>query len=416
MIQSTPIASRSRDPVQSTPTREHPVSNHFLDRGLTNLRRFISDLTQYRSKIQLLATILVSEHIAQAREDQSPLFITALDVKRAFDLVDHNLLKFNLLPTIPDPKVWSITSSLISDSVSQVAVGGHLGRPIHNKAGVGQGGTLSPRLYKKQADNLLDLLEVLHLSPGFGTLGAGASTCADDTTLLAPSIFKQQNQIDLMTVNADMYRYIIHPKKTKIMAINSFEDPELYLRSDRVQVTDSLTILGVDYTADPKRQMETIHKHFNSARGTAYALMGAGLHGINGINPKASRNIIQLFVVPKLLYGLEVLVLSKKQIDQLEIYFKKLLKQIQSLPDNVADPASYLLIGLLPAEAYYDRNLIVMFSMVLQDPLLFKIAQRQFSQKNHNSSSWFMYAQRRLERYNIPSPMQCVAQNTDPKQ
>ena len=58
----------------------------------------------------------------------------------------------------------------------------------------------------------------------------------------------------------------------------------------------------------------------------------------------------------------------------------------------------------------------MMFSMVLQDPLLFQIAQRQFSQKNHNSLSWFMYAQRRLERYNIPSPMQCVAQNTDPKQ
>ena len=149
-----------------------------------------------------------------------------------------------------------------------------------------------------------------------------------------------------MTVNADMYRYIIHPKKTKVMAISSFEDPELYLRSDRVQVTDSLTILGVDYTADPKRQMETIHKHVNSARGTAYALMGAGLHGINGLNPKASRNIIQLFVVPKLLYGLEVLVLSKKQIDQLEIYFKKLLKQIQSLPDNVEDPASLVFYRL----------------------------------------------------------------------
>ena len=131
-------------------------------------------------------------------------------------MVDHNLLKFKLLPTIPDPKVWFITSSLISDSVSQVAVGGHLGRPIRNKAGVGQGGILSPCLYKKQADNLLDLLEVLHLSPGFGTLGAGAPTWADDTTLLAPSIFKQQNQIDLMTVNATCTATSFTPRRQKL--------------------------------------------------------------------------------------------------------------------------------------------------------------------------------------------------------
>jgi hypothetical protein len=42
-----------------------------------------------------------------------------------------------------------------------------------------------------------------------------------------------------------------------------------------------------------------------TARKTVYALMGAGLHGMNGINPMVSIHMIKCFVLPRLLYGLD---------------------------------------------------------------------------------------------------------------
>jgi hypothetical protein len=69
-----------------------------------------------------------------------------------------------------------------------------------------------------------------------------------------------------------------------------------------------------------------------TARKTVYALMGAGLHGMNGINPMVSIHMIKCFVLPRLLYGLDVIRLTKTDIKNLSTYFVQLLKQIQHLP------------------------------------------------------------------------------------
>jgi hypothetical protein len=47
-------------------------------------------------------------------------------------------------------------------------------------------------------------------------------------------------------------------------------------------------------------------------------------------------------------YGLEMLLPTGKILEQLKIHYKKVLKQILSLYINVADPAIYILSGLLP--------------------------------------------------------------------
>jgi hypothetical protein len=72
-----------------------------------------------------------------------------------------------------------------------------------------------------------------------------------------------------------------------------------------------------------------------TARKTVYALMGAGLHGMNGINPMVSIHMIKCFVLPRLLYGLDVTRLTKTDIKNLSTYFVQLLKQIQHLVQPV---------------------------------------------------------------------------------
>jgi hypothetical protein len=67
--------------------------------------------------------------------------------------------------------------------------------------------------------------------------------------------------------------------------------------------------------------------------------MGAGLHELNGVNPKVAIHLIQIYVMPRLLYGLEITTLRHNEIQKLEIYFKKLLKQVRPIIKYVASLA-----------------------------------------------------------------------------
>ena len=66
------------------------------------------------------------------------------------------------------------------------------------------------------------------------------------------------------------------------------------------------------------------------------------MHGCNGLNAKISYKIYQVYVVPRLLYGLEVLLLNKGQLEELEKFHIENLKNIQSLPTRTANSIVYI--------------------------------------------------------------------------
>jgi hypothetical protein len=51
-----------------------------------------------------------------------------------------------------------------------------------------------------------------------------------------------------------------------------------------------------------------------------YHFLHTGVHGTNGLNPRASCKIYQVYVIPRLLYGLETLNLKKKDIATLSSF------------------------------------------------------------------------------------------------
>ena len=281
--------------------------------------------------------------------------------------------------------------------------------------GVGQGKVLSPLQYKLYVDFNLQLLAAVNLSPGLGTVQAAVPTCAtDDVILLAPTATVHQAQLNVMSHCADLNRYSIHPTKTKMITLNSTEPPELLLRENPVARVKELVHLVIDRQDSTMTSMTTIEKRISSARAAAYSLMGAGLHGINGLNPYAARSLILAYVLPRLLYGLEALVLSNKHLQRISQFFKKLIKQVQSLPTNTAEPAPYLLLGLLPLEAYYDKNLVSLYACVLRNGLVRQVASRQLTIKDFRSYSWFIHVEKRLSRYQLTSPAECLVRNIKP--
>jgi hypothetical protein len=66
--------------------------------------------------------------------------------------------------------------------------------------------------------------------------------------------------------------------------------------------------------------------------------MRSGLHGENGLDPVTSISILRTYVIPIMFYGLETLLPSGKSVETLEKQYKKMIKQILSLPINTDDP------------------------------------------------------------------------------
>ena len=67
---------------------------------------------------------------------------------------------------------------------------------------------------------------------------------------------------------------------------------------------------------------------------------------------------MQTYVMPVLVYGLEIVLPKQKHLDTLERFNRKFLKLILSLPVNVADPAVYILTGMLPVEAVLHKRVL----------------------------------------------------------
>ena len=95
------------------------------------------------------------------------------------------------------------------------------------------------------------------------------------------------------------------------------------MAGDKISSDSNTTHLGLyrDITDKPN-----IGEKNSIGRKTAYSLMGAGFHSGSGLKMCLNGFIWSTFVLARLTYGLEVLLLRKKDFDLLEKFQRKSLK------------------------------------------------------------------------------------------
>jgi hypothetical protein len=95
--------------------------------------------------------------------------------------------------------------------------------------------------------------------------------------------------------------------------------------------------LGIIKTTTMKHNIQTnVDENITKARRSAYSLFGCGFHEHNGLDPESLLHIYKTYITPVLLYGMELLLPSSKPLEQLELFQKRILKQILSLPMWIA--------------------------------------------------------------------------------
>ena len=116
------------------------------------------------------------------------------------------------------------------------------------------------------------------------------------------------------------------------------------------------------------------------ARRPLYSLMSAGLHGENELDLETSLHLYQIYVLPVLLFGIEVIFPRPKFMEILDKFNKHNIKRLIPLPVTAAHPAINLVSGTLPIEAMIHHRVLTFFGNIsrLSDSSIEKrLAERQ---------------------------------------
>ncbi|MEW8090529.1 MAG: reverse transcriptase domain-containing protein [Candidatus Thiodiazotropha endolucinida] len=358
----------------------------------------------------VMSALIVSEARAEARVNScAPLFLVTLDSQKAFDVVNHVILLDKLYETGIHPSLWTIVKDMYTGLTSKVKWLGELSDNFKIQQGVRQGGILSPFLYKTYINPCLVELKQHRLGLCIGKTYCGCPTCADDLAFLTNCENELQIMLNVATRNANQDRVTIHPDKSNAVLLNSHKTVtkksfSVKMGDKSMQLSASTQHLGL-FRAEVNENMINIEDRLALARRTLYSLINTGVHGSNGLNPRVSYKIYQCYVLPRLLYGLEVLPLTVSQINVLSKFHLDNLKRFQSLPVRVATCAVYLLLGALPIEAeIHKRQFSLLYNVLTStNETVIELADRQIAVNLDNNLSYFSRVQEILQLYQLPS-------------
>jgi hypothetical protein len=109
-------------------------------------------------------------------------------------------------------------------------------------------------------------------------------------------------------------------------------------------------------------------------------------------------------VIPRILYGVEVLNHTLTDIKNLERLQVQICKQIQGLPERTAKLAAYSLLGVEPIELVVDRLTLTFLGNILQDKttIEFQIVERQHPMMKTNTQNYANVITNILRKYRLP--------------
>lgn len=211
---------------------------------------------------------IVDEWIAAI--DQGNIVSTVfLDLTKAFDLVNHEILitKLERYKFSHNTLLWF--TSYLSNRTQQVSVSGKLSQPLEIKSGVPQGSVLGPLLF-------LLYINDLPLCVNF----CSTDMFADDTTLstnssspetLADNLNRDLENVaswckdNAMSISVEKTKSMVISTKQKLKS-HKIQIPDIIVNDSKIQHTSNEKLLGVqiDHTLSWDHHIDSILKKCNS--------------------------------------------------------------------------------------------------------------------------------------------------------
>ena len=349
--------------------RLHPLIQHILPPTQAGFRPGY-DITD---QIVRLMTDLQNETFNHRRTTT----LAALDIKRAFDTVWLDGLRYKLAQTNLPTYLIRWTSDYIRDRAAIVKFKNGSSETFQLRAGTPQGGVLSPLLY----------ILYVHDIPQPTIPHTGISQFADDTLYWASDLnikFSTRKLNDILRNFTDWtnkWRIEVNADKTQTLTIKKKpvrprlrDEYTVQINDIRIPYKQSITYLGytLSYNLKPKKHIDKIHPKINRPLNA--------IRYLTKTSPKYNKHIPLLLyktiVRPIILYAAPLIInINKTQMHKLEVKERKITRQINKIPRYTNNYLTYIITNITPLNTYLKENIKKYYNKANTRTLLLPLLQ-----------------------------------------
>ncbi len=176
----------------------------------------------------------LSSIIKNRLNDKKPTFACYVDFRKAFDLLDRDLMLFRFLEYGVDGKFYEAIKGIYNKAFCSVKINGTLTDWFESTQGTKQGDNLSPNCFSMYINPLLSELKSLGLGVNVDNTVISVLAYADDLVLIAETENDLQCLITTLQDWCVKWRLSVNTDKTKIM----------HFRNKNVPVTDHVFMIN----------------------------------------------------------------------------------------------------------------------------------------------------------------------------
>ena len=214
----------------------------------------------------------IIQHRLSKNKDTYAAFI---DMAKAFDCVNRELLLNKLLQFNIDGKIYFAIKALYSDTMNCVRLNGHFTGWFQSLLGVRQGDTLSPTLFNIFINDLIYEMNKLNLGIAIGEKRISLLLYADDIVLLAESEHDLQSMLNCLLAWCQKWRLSVNDAKSEIIHFRGVKkavtQSEFKIGTKPLKVVSKYKYLGI--ILDEHLKFEQCAEMLASSAGRALAKM-----------------------------------------------------------------------------------------------------------------------------------------------
>ena len=273
------------------------------------------------------------------------------DLQKAFDSVEFPVLLDRLFSVGINGKTWRLIRNWYAGGTCSVYVDGSASPPFSIERGVRQGSVLSPTLFNIVMDPLLSLLESSNLGLNVNGLYGGAYLHADDIRTLSTSVSTLNAQISGVVEFTKRNFLQLNPNKCEIVSFaqkSKITPPSCEIEGTVLPASGSAKCLGYQWNHDLSAK-PAVEYNVNKAR-KAFLHMVAGLFQ-GDFSPLAGRSMVDMCILPILLYGAENWCLSPGSLHVLDSFLGEVSKRLLKLPQWYCNTPARIVTGQRSAGA-----------------------------------------------------------------
>ena len=261
----------------------------------------------------LHAELLISDTLKYYNNRGSSVYVCSLDAEKAFDSCNWHTLFCKLQNRDIPNQVLAMLIKLYLNGSAIVHYAAHYSKELLLTQGVRQGSILSPFMYSIYIEDLLLRVKSLQIGTFLpNNLHTGIIAYADDIILMSPTLSHLQMMIDHCIDHgvSNCLKYNQIKTQFTISGKPPIRNPVIRINNTVIQKQETLKHLGFQWEID--KNILTLKRHMLDRIACMWSVATSLISaGIRKCHPNQIVTLFRSIVIPKLLYGLELVELNK---------------------------------------------------------------------------------------------------------